>query len=118
MKKHGFGGVEFLYGLDEFDTLLKKITKKKYNDIEEISRDLSVLLSDFCLFILFVKGMEGKLSRLISDIILAKNGFPMVGLKLKSGDNYIARVHRGYLKNYRPMQELIKMKILDEIKNG
>jgi len=51
-------------------------------------------------------------------VVLAKNGFPMVGLNLKKGDNYIQRVHSGYETNYEPLAKLLEQKIIDEIKNG
>ena len=109
--------VEFLQALPELDELIKTVTKKRYEDIDEITKDLATLVSDFLFIHPFREG-NGRISRLLCDIILAKNGFPMIGLKLKSGDNYIARVHEGYMKNYEPMEELMKEKILDEITNG
>lgn len=109
--------VEFLQGIPDFDELVKSITSKDYDDIDDISMDLSTLVCDFLFIHPFREG-NGRLSRLICDIILAKNGFPMIGLKLKSGDNYIQRIHDGYLQDYEPLKELIKEKILDEITNG
>lgn len=61
---------------------------------------------------------NGRISRLLSDVILAKNGFPMIGLNLKKGDNYIQRVHAGYETDYKPLAELLELKIEEEIKNG
>ncbi len=51
------------------------------------------------------------------DIILAKNGFPMIGLNLKESDNYLEKVHQGYQCDYEPMKELLKSKIEDELIN-
>ncbi|QKJ24526.1 Fic/DOC family protein [Poseidonibacter lekithochrous] len=107
--------LDFLRGLPEFDNFLKEISIKEYGeDIDSISSDLSKLISDFLFIHPFREG-NGRLSRLICDIILAKNGFPMIGLKLKRGDNYIQRVHEGYECNYKPMNELLKSKIKEEL---
>ena len=81
-----------------------------------ITDDLSKLISDFLFIHPFREG-NGRLSRLICDIILAKNGFPMIGLKLKRSDNYIQRVHKGYDCDYDPMKELLKAKIEEELTN-
>ncbi|MDK9694172.1 MAG: Fic family protein, partial [Sulfurimonas sp.] len=74
----------------------------------------SKLISDFLFIHPFREG-NGRISRLVCDIILAKNGFPMIGLKLKKEDNYIQKVHSGYECNYEPMQKLLKDKIEEEI---
>jgi len=109
--------MEFLEALPQFDQLLADISSKSYIDIDEITKDLSQLVSEFLFIHPFREG-NGRLSRLICDIILAKNGFPMIGLNLKKGDNYIQRIHEGYLKNYESLQELLKQKLEEEIMNG
>ena len=108
--------VDFLNGIPELDSLMTEITKKNYEDIDEITKDLAKLISDFLFIHPFREG-NGRVSRLLCDIILAKNGFPMIGLKLKKEDNYIKRVHSGYECDYEPMKELLKVKILEEIKS-
>ena len=108
--------LDFLRALPDFDKLLLEVTAKKYDDIDMISEDLSQLMSDFLFIHPFREG-NGRLSRLIGDIILAKNGFPMIGLNLKESDNYIERVHQGYQCDYEPMKELLKSKIEDELMN-
>lgn len=109
--------LDFLQGIPELDSFLKETTKKEYGDIEEIAEDLSKLISEFLFIHPFREG-NGRLSRLICDIILAKNGFPMIGLKLKRSDNYLQRVHAGYECDYEPMKELLKSKLEEEIMNG
>jgi len=108
--------LEFLNGLDDFDKFLQEVSSNEYEDIDVITDDLSKLISEFLFIHPFREG-NGRLSRLICDIILAKNGFPMIGLKLKRSDNYIQRVHEGYNCNYEPMKELIKIKIEEELMN-
>ena len=108
--------LDFLNAIPALNDLMKEITKKYYEDIDEITYDLSKLLSDFLFIHPFREG-NGRISRLIGDIILAKNGLPMIGLNLKNSDNYIQRVHEGYNCNYKPLQELLKIK-LGEIMNG
>ena len=108
--------LDFLNGLDDFDKFLQKVSKKQYEDVDIIAEDLSKLISDFLFIHPFREG-NGRLSRLICDIILAKNGFPMIGLKLKRSDNYIQRVHKGYECDYDPMKELLKAKIEEELTN-
>ena len=108
--------LDFLRGLPDFDKLLLEITSKEYDDIDTISEDLSQVMSDFLFIHPFREG-NGRLSRLIGDIILAKNGFPMIGLNLKESDNYIERVHQGYQCDYEPMKELLKSKIEEELMN-
>jgi len=109
--------LDFLRGVPDFDKLLKKVSLTKYTDIDTMTTDLSVLLSDFLFIHPFREG-NGRLSRLICDIILAKNGFPMIGLNLKKSDNYIQRVHEGYECNYEPMKELLQMKIEEELESN
>lgn len=104
--------LEFLKGLPDLDKFLKEITSRKYFDINEITLDLAKLTSDFLFIHPFREG-NGRISRLITDIILAKNGFPMIGLNLKKNDKYLDKVHAGYQCDYEPMQELLKMKLLD-----
>lgn len=108
--------LEFLNGVDDFDRLLKDVSQKEYDDIDTITDDLSQLISEFLFIHPFREG-NGRLSRLICDIILAKNGLPMIGLKLKKSDNYIQRVHSGYECDYEPMKELLKSKIEEELMN-
>ncbi len=108
--------VDFLRGLPEFDKFLQEVSKKEYDDIDSITDDLSKLLSDFLFIHPFREG-NGRLSRLICDIILAKNGLPMIGLKLKKSDNYIQKVHQGYECEYEPMRKLLKSKIEEELMN-
>jgi len=108
--------VDFLRGIPELNELIKEISKKKYESIDVITEDLSKLISDFLFIHPFREG-NGRISRLLCDIILAKNGLPMIGLKLKKGDNYIQRVHQGYNCNYEPMKELLSMKIAEEIRS-
>lgn len=108
--------VSFLDAIPQLNELLIEITTKVYDDIDSITFDLSKLISEFLFIHPFREG-NGRLSRLICDIVLAKNGFPMIGLNLKNGDNYIQRVHKGYDCDYEPMKELLKSKV-EEITNG
>ncbi len=108
--------LEFLDAIPHLDELIVKISKINYDDIDIITLDLSQLISEFLFIHPFREG-NGRLSRLVCDIILAKNGFPMIGLNLKNGDNYIQKVHQGYNCDYEPMKELLKSKI-EKIMNG
>jgi cell filamentation protein len=105
--------VDFLNGIPELNEFIKEVSKKSYDDIDSITQDLSKLTSDFLFIHPFREG-NGRISRLLCDVILAKNGLPMIGLKLKKEDNYIQRVHSGYECDYGPMKELLKMKIEEE----
>lgn len=109
--------LEFLQGIPQLNEFIKEVSKKRYEDIESITVDLSRLLSEFLFIHPFREG-NGRISRLLGDIILAKNGLPMIGLNLKSGDNYIQKVHEGYNCNYEPLQQLLIDKIEEEIRNG
>lgn len=106
---------EFLNAIPQLNELIVRITSTEYKNIDTITLDLSQLISEFLFIHPFREG-NGRISRLVCDIILAKNGLPMIGLKLKSGDNYIEKVHQGYDCNYEPMKELLKSKI-QEITN-
>lgn len=108
--------LSFLNGIPDLNTIIKQVSSSDYEDINSLTKDLSQVICDFLFIHPFREG-NGRLSRLLCDIILAKNGLPMIGLNLKSGDNYIERVHDGYQCNYKPMQELLKIKIKEEIKN-
>ena len=115
--EHWVWRMDFLKGIPQLDAQIKKVVEKDYEDIKSIAYDLSVMLSEFLFIHPFREG-NGRVSRLLSDVILAKNGFPMVGLNLKKGDNYIQRVHAGYEMDYKPLAELLEQKIEAEIKNG
>ena len=106
--------IDFLNAIPDLNEFIKEVTKKSYEDIDSITQDLSKLLSDFLFIHPFREG-NGRISRVLCDIILAKNDFPMIGLKLKKEDNYIQRVHSGYECNYEPMKELLKIKLEEEI---
>lgn len=108
--------VEFLNGLAEFDGFLKEISSKEYKSVDKITNDLAKCTCDFLFIHPFREG-NGRISRLICDIILTKNGWPMIGLKLKKGDKYLERVHAGYECNYEPMRELLQMKIEEALTN-
>ena len=108
--------LQFLNGIPNLDNLIKEVSSKDYEDLDLLIQDLSKIMCDFLFIHPFREG-NGRLSRLICDILLAKNGFPMIGLNLKNGDNYIERVHEGYQCNYEPMQELLKIKIEEKITN-
>ena len=82
--------VDFLIGIPELNEFIKQVSKKEYDDIDSITQDLSKLISDFLFIHPFREG-NGRISRLLCDIILAKNGLPMIGLKLKKEDNYIQK---------------------------
>jgi cell filamentation protein len=103
--------LEFLSGLPELDKKIKKASRTKYKNIDEIVGSLAEVISDFLFIHPFREG-NGRVSRLIGDMILAKNGLPMIGLDLKSSDNYIEKVHEGYAKNYEPLAQLLKEKII------
>jgi len=115
--EHWVWRMEFLKALPQLDEQIKRVVESDYKDVKSIAYDLSVLLSEF-LFIHPLWEGNGRISRLLSDVILAKNGFPMIGLKLKKGDNYIQKVHAGYEMDYEPLAELLEQKIEEEIKNG
>ncbi|WP_324170625.1 Fic/DOC family protein [Sulfurimonas sp.] len=106
--------VDFLNAIPELNEFIKEVSKKRYEDIDNIAHDLSKLISDFLFIHPFREG-NGRISRVLCDMILAKNGLPMIGLKLKKEDNYIQRVHSGYDCDYEPMKDLLKMKIEEEI---
>ena len=108
--------LQFLNGINDLDNLIKKVSNTEYEDLHIFTNDLSQVICDFLFIHPFREG-NGRLSRLLCDILLAKNGLPMIGLNLKSGDNYIERIHEGYQCNYEPMQELLKIKIEEEITN-
>lgn len=102
--------VDFLQGLPQFDSLLKEVSSKEYDSIENIAHDLAKITCDFLFIHPFREG-NGRISRLICDIILAKNSLPMIGLNLKKSDNYIEKIHAGYECDYEPMKELLHSKI-------
>ncbi len=109
--------MEFLKAIPDLDKLTRNVVETEYNNVKTIAYDLSILLSEFLFIHPFREG-NGRISRLLSDVILAKNGFPMIGLNLKKGDNYILRVHAGYEANYEPLAKLLEQKIEEAIKNG
>lgn len=105
--------LEFLQALPELNEEIKRISATHYESLEAISADLARLMADF-LFIHPYREGNGRMSRLLNDILLAKNGFPMIGMNMKEKDDYIRRVQAGYAKDYTPLQELIYEKVSEK----
>ncbi len=69
-------------------------------------------MSEFLFIHPFREG-NGRICRLIGDIILAKNGFSMIGMNLKTKEEYYIKcVQEGYKTNYKPLSEIIEDKII------
>jgi cell filamentation protein len=47
--------------------------------------------------------------------LLAKNGFPMIGMDMKEKEDYIRRIQAGYTQNYEPLAELICEKVNEKL---
>lgn len=102
--------MEFMQGIPELNDLIKKTSAAEYESLEHICEDLAKLMADF-LFIHPYREGNGRMSRLLNDILLAKNGFPMIGMNMKEKEDYIRRVQEGYIQNYAPLEELIYEKV-------
>ena len=112
--------LEFLAGIPELDEQIKSSCILPHDmddrrDIHDLSIKLSKVICDFLFIHPFREG-NGRISRLIGDMILAMNGFPLIGMNLKTKeDRYIRCIHDGYQKNYDPLAEVIEEKIIEMI---
>ncbi len=112
--------LEFLKGIPDLEKLILEVSSIEFsntskNDVEPISDKLSELMSEFLFIHPFREG-NGRICRLIGDIILAKNGFPMIGMNLKTKEEfYIKCVQEGYSKNYKPLSKIIEEKIISKM---
>jgi len=109
--------LEFLKGIPDLKKLIINVSSTEFGnstkgDVKIISDKISELMSEFLFIHPFREG-NGRICRLIGDIILAKNGFPMIGMNLKTKeDYYIKCVQEGYNKNYKPLSKIIEEKII------
>lgn len=108
--------LEFLRGLPDLKKMIFNVSSTEFGnskeDVKIISDRLSELMSEFLFIHPFREG-NGRICRLIGDIILAKNGFPMIGMNLKTKEEYYIRcVQEGYNKNYKPLSKIIEEKII------
>lgn len=112
--------LSFLKMLPELDRMITDITGKDISiknkkEVFPFSIILAELISEFLFIHPFREG-NGRISRLIADVILARNGLPMIGMNIKTGQkDYIERIHQGYNKNYKPLAEIIYDKIIERL---
>lgn len=106
--------LSFLAGIPDIDKLIQKTSNTKYtlSDPQTIAMDLSILVAEFLFIHPFREG-NGRMIRLLCDMILAKNGFPLIGVNLKESDTYIQDIHKGYDKDYAPLANTIQRKIIE-----
>ena len=104
-----------LNGIEDLDRLVQQTSAETINDTELISLKVAEVVSEFLFIHPFREG-NGRISRLLGDIILAKNNFPMIGMNLMTDElDYLKRVREGYNKNYKPLAETIKEKLIERI---
>lgn len=109
--------LEFLKGIPDLETLIINLSSAEFanstkEDVKIISDNISKLMSEFLFIHPFREG-NGRICRLVGDIILAKNGFPMIGMNLKTKEEYYIKcVQEGYNKNYNPLSKIIEEKII------
>jgi len=106
--------LDFLSGLPQLDADIKQVSKTDYTSLDALCADLAQIMADF-LFIHPYREGNGRMSRLLNDILLAKNGFPMIGMDMKEKEDYIRRVQAGYTQDYEPLTELICEKVNEKI---
>jgi len=107
--------MSYLNGIDGLDRLVQKTSAESINDIEIISLKVAEAVPEFLFIHPFREG-NGRIGRLLGDIILAKNNFPMIGMNLMTDElDYLKRVREGYSKNYKPLEEIIEEKLIERI---
>ena len=104
--------IDFLNGIPDLEKLIQTVDRIEHHDVKSIALNISEIICEF-LFIHPYREGNGRISRLLGDYILAKNGFPPIGANLKVDEKeYIRRLHIGYRKkDYHPMNELILEKL-------
>ncbi|MCK9472353.1 hypothetical protein [Sulfurimonas sp.] len=96
-----------LSSVNDEDIILNPWNEWDSNNIQKIIADNGVCIN-------YLKSTNNDFIQKQEDLKLLEL---LIGLKLKKEDNYIQRVHDGYECDYEPMKELLKMKILEEIKS-
>lgn len=112
--EHWVWQLSFLGEVPTLNEEIKRLSSRTYEDVNELCSELAELMSLFLLIHPYREG-NGRISRLVNDVILAKNGLPFIGLELKAEDNYIQAVHSGYTGNVQPLKEIILRKLLEKI---
>lgn len=108
--------LRFLDHIPEIDKLLKELSKSKNLTIDELALKISEFICEF-LFIHPYREGNGRISRLVGDFFLVKNGFPPIGANLKvDNSTYIEKLHIGYnQKDYQPLSLLVVEKVKEAI---
>jgi len=104
--------LRFLDNIPELDNLLNSLSKASNLSIKDLTFKISEFICEF-LFIHPYREGNGRLSRLVADYFLVKNGFPPIGANLTVDPSaYIEKLHIGYKqKDYEPLSGLITEKV-------
>lgn len=96
--------------MDQFEKgVLRKYTPCRPGPIERVAKDIAVVHAEFLLIHPFREG-NGRIARLIADIMALQAGYPPLEFGFISRDKqreYIAAVKRGYLGDYRKLAGLM-----------
>lgn len=109
--------LEFLRGIPELDESIRRISSVKF-DLTQIS-DITLAVAEVQALFLFIHPFRegnGRIARLLGDIIYAKNGFPMIGMNLDTKmEDYIQAVQKGYSKDYYPLARIMEDKLSEKM---
>lgn len=98
--------------MDTFERdILTKRTPCIPGDLDRICEDIAVMHAEF-LFIHPFRDGNGRLARLIADLMTGQAGYPVLDLgfehNLHARDEYIIAVQAGYTKDFLPLKQLIR----------
>ncbi len=99
--------------------ILKKHTPCHFKEKEQLAEALAIVHIEFILIHPFREG-NGRLARLLADLMALQSGFPTLDYKKMSMNKprYIAAIHMGLDNNYDPMKKLFLKIIDDSLKNA
>lgn len=111
-----FAPVAYLsQGLAEFDRMIGRCMPCEGLEVDELSRAIAVIHAELLLLHPFREG-NGRIGRLFADIMAAQGGYKTLRWRFAEPgrrERYLAAMHRGYVTDYEPLNELVREALLE-----